>query len=207
MPINAAIANQLIHQILIEEDRGGIFHINIAKRKRVILSKGSILDDEFVCWWALINQPTSTRTIQLKALGESIMKLGTMSVSLPAFGMGSLVEAAGDGGDMKSLDRMAAGINAQLQGAWDAGVWSAAKDTPMEFTIGLKHFLIGGAAAIKKVDNVAQVRLAVYHSKNDVISFMSYAEKSGDVAEYTRKICHQREYHLEATSGKLKKVA
>lgn len=186
------------------------------RNKRVLISNDQYDENPCTCFWALINRPKTANDIILQeAKGVLMAHFGGSVAGAMGTSVSSAYEAYGTIGDAAKAGSMASGglageINDRWSAAYKAGVWSSAKGTAQEFSIGLDYYLIGGVAAfVEDTPRVTKVAMRVWPAKRDLISFMGHAERegrntTGSIA-YTRSIANQAYYTLGADS-KLEKV-
>lgn len=187
-------------------------------KKRILISNDFYSEDPFTCWWVFLDKPTTSNDIIIKevkgilmahAIGPLANAMGgqVRSIHEAYSQLSDVHKAIGVGKQLVSPNALANSTYNELNDAWKAGVWSAAKGTRQEFSLGLDQMLLGGCAHIGEVGGGIEINLGVWNNKKDVISYMGYAESKGRFSEegrsYTRKLCNQLHYRYDSKSGTL----
>ncbi|WP_193161409.1 hypothetical protein [Microbulbifer hainanensis] len=187
-------------------------------KKRVLISNDFYSEDPFTCWWLFLNKPTTANDIIIKEVQGILMAHAMGGV---ANAMGGQVRSVHEACSQLSNTHKAMGVAKQtvsakamanktynkLNDAWQAGVWSAAKGTAQEFSLGFDQMLLGGCAHIEKNGKDLEINLRTWNNKSDMLSFMNFAESKGRYSEasrkYTRGLCSEIKYRYDARFGTL----
>lgn len=186
------------------------------RNKKLLIANDQYDEDPCTCFWVLINKPKSANDIILQETkGVLMAHFGGSVAGAMGSSVSSAYEAYGQIGDAAKAGSMASGglaseVSNRWSEAYKAGVWSSAKGTAQEFSIGLDYFIIGGVAAfVEDTPRVTKVALQVWSSRRELVSWMGHAERkgrntSGSIA-YARSLANQAYYTLGADS-RLEKV-
>lgn len=211
--------------------------VSAINKKKVILSNdnGGFVpasdgwDDSFVCFWVIINKPTTTRDIIIKeAKGVVMAHLGGAFGSMASAGQfGSTVQQINqvktNVGNAKKAGGMAvstfssearstvsSGIYNQLNSAWRAGMWEGALGTRSEFAFALGEGLTHGACAISGTSDNLTISLGYWPEKQTFMSLMATAERKGlntnAARKYVRSLCTQSSWSYGSDTQSLEKL-
>jgi len=200
------VASQIIHNVIRKHKPQSFWERLFGTKMCVVVTKPHFDANPASCWWALIKRSEDVRLVQLKALGECVSKLGALAPT-PSLGL----SAPGPVGDMLDLDHESSKIFGQLDSAWKAATWAAAKKAGQEFAIGVSKatFVLGGPATFQEQGEKLNVKLLPYSDyQNTFISFMSHAERQGAAGEagYTAGLmeaCGTLTYQFDTKAGTL----
>lgn len=193
MAMTGAVASQLIHKVIIDKIELGFLGKLAVKNMRVFLIKPNFAGSSSTCWWALCDTPTKASTVQLRVLSECVVKLFGMHVSIDPTptAKGSFAPAIETLQDLADRETSVGAIETTLSGAWKAGVWSAVKDTDLEFPIAIDKFKCGGAAHFVEMADSIEINLFYQASKADFQTFLEHCERQRDSEQitYTMELC------------------
>ncbi|PVZ48385.1 hypothetical protein [Thalassobacter stenotrophicus] len=223
--IRSVVANRM-KENLTKEGHGRIYRYLMGLRRKDINKKKIVLSqtnmgiaesspehpsEAFVCFWVLMNKPTTSTDIMVnEATGVVQTLTGAVVGSFAGtghFGSGfqkvsEMKSAVGDVTGTAGLAKTAwtggAGINEGLNKAWRAGMWDHVTGTRSEFTFALDEALVGGCAAISGPIEDWVVDMRMWPDRDTLLSFIGYAENKGvdtpAARQYIRGLCTQLQW-------------
>ncbi len=164
------------------------------KHKRVLFSSDGLQTDPFSGWWMMINFKDTANTIIAKeAVKVALKHVAPVEKAVGAIGktgsLGKAVERVhnlhGQLGQVDSVKSMLNGskvheIYNQLNGAWQAGTWSAAQGTGQEFAFAWDSFMAGGYLAMGEPKSDGQSSGQCYFTadKDQLMHRMAASERA-----------------------------
>lgn len=223
--IRSVVANRM-KENLTNEGHGRLYRYVMGLRrkdinkKKIVLSQTSMgiaesspehPSEAFVCFWVLMNKPTTSKDIMINEATGIVQTLTGAVVGSFAgtghFGGGfqrawemksGVDDITGTAGLANTARTRGAGISEGLNKAWRAGMWDHVVGTRSEFTFALDEALVFGCAAISgPIENwVADLRM--WPDRDTLVRYIAHAESKGvgtpAARQYIRSLCTQLQF-------------